>query len=422
MWELDRSVAALVLNFGKYPFHQGCLGVIRSLGRAGVPVFAVQPKRFIPSGASRYLSGKFYWKGEETNSGQFLEFMADLAAKLSRPAILVPTDDLSAVLIAENAEALGSTFRFPRPRATLPRSLANKRKLYELCRKLGIACPATQFPESREEFLDFARRARLPVVVKAIEPWSAPKALRSTVIVSERTDLVNYCDTRQVPPASVLIQEMIPSSASEDWFVHGYCDSRSNPLAMFTGVKLRSYPPSAGPTTLGRSVRNDFLRQQAADLTKAIGFWGIMDLDFKFDKRDGRYNLLDFNPRLGAQFRLFRTGAGVDVVRAMHLDLTGRAMEAAPQIEGRTFLSEVHDLPAGWACFRNGTLTLKEWFGSLRKIDETAWFSPDDPWPFLVLCLNLPVRAVKRGPLRWKSQAAVPLPNTHARQLEDRLL
>ena len=69
-----------------------------------------------------------------------------------------------------------------------------------------------------------------------------------------------------------------------------------------------------------------------------------MDLDYRLDKRDGSYNLLDFNPRIGAQFRVFEDRGGVDVVRALHLDLTGRGIRSGPQIEGRAFISEVHDL------------------------------------------------------------------------------
>jgi len=355
---------------------------------------------------------------EEVNAGQFLESMAALARELDCPTVLVPTDDYSAILIAENAEALASIFRFPRPPSALPRTLANKRTLYELCKARDIACPATFFPESRAEFLDFAQRVRLPVVVKAIEPWRAPSGLRSTVLVSDRDELINYCDARQVPATSVMIQEMIPASTSEDWFVHGYCDSGSNPLALFTGVKLRSYPPFAGPTTLGRAIRNDFLLGQATDLMKSIGYWGIMDLDYRFDKRDGHYNLLDFNPRVGAQFRLFRTAEGTDVVRAMHLDLTGRAIEASPQIEGRTFVSEVHDLFASWAHFRNGSLTLSEWLRSLRRIDETAWFSPTDPWPFFLLCLHMPVRAFRRDSLPRNLKRTEEMPHASAETLQ----
>jgi hypothetical protein len=32
-------------------------------------------------------------------------------------------------------------------------------------------------------------------------------------------------------------------------------------------------------------------------MLKAVGYAGIMDLDYRFDKRDGRYKLLDFKIR-----------------------------------------------------------------------------------------------------------------------------
>ena len=406
MAKFNKSVAALVLNFGKHPFHQGSLGAIRSLGSVGIPVFAIQPSRLIPSGASRYLKRKFYWKTDGKNPGEFLERMASVARVLDRPTVLVPTDDLSAILIAENAGYLPPLFCFPRSPANLPRSLANKRELYELCRRLEIACPATVFPESAEEFRDFAAQAHLPAVVKAINPWLAPPWVRSTALVWERKKLINYCEDRQVPATSVMIQEMIPAPASQDWFVHGYCDRRSNPVVAFTGIKLRSYPPLAGPTTFGCAVRNDFLRQQALDLVKAIAYQGALDLDYKFDKRDGRYKLLDFNPRLGAQFRLFRTAEGTDVVRAMHLDLTGHAPEYGAQVEGRTFASELHDLLAAWAHLRRGDLTWSEWWRSIRAIDETAWYSAKDPLPFLLMCLHMPARALTRHAQHWRLKGA----------------
>ena len=52
---------------------------------------------------------------------------------------------------------------------------------------------------------------------------------------------------------------------------------------------------------------------------KTIGYMGIMDFDYRLDLRDGRYKLLDFNPRIGAQFRLFESHDGMDVARAMSL-------------------------------------------------------------------------------------------------------
>lgn len=387
--------AVLVLNFGEYPFHQGSLGIIRSLGSLGIPVFTIQRNGFIPSGASRYLSGKFMWSADAKCSSEFLEGMAGIAKSLGRETVLVPADDLSAIMIAEHAQNLPTEFTSIRPPPTLPRTVANKRSLYELCQRLGVATPSAKFPNSQEELLDLAQHTPLPVVIKVVEPWLAPNGIKSTTIISIRKNLIEYCHkfARPGPATSLMFQEMIPSSLSEDWFVHGYFDRHSQPLAVFTGLKMRSYPAYAGPTTLARSLCNEVLRDQAIDLLKATGYQGIMDLDYKFDRRDARYKLLDFNPRVGAQFRLFKTEDGTDVVRALYGNLTGQLSRIGPQIDGRTFVAEIHDMLASRAYWRSGALSIRGWWNSLRRIDETAWFAWDDPLPFLVMCLHLPFRA-----------------------------
>jgi D-aspartate ligase len=81
----------------------------------------------------------------------------------------------------------------------------------------------------------------------------------------------------------------------------------------FTGIKERSYPAAAGLTSLGRSVANEKLRDQITSMLQRLGYRGLLDLDIRLDSRDGQYNLLDFNPRLVAQFRIFRDTAGTDL-------------------------------------------------------------------------------------------------------------
>jgi D-aspartate ligase len=392
----DRSVAVLVLNFGEYPFLHGTLGIIRSLGRLGIPVFAVQRYPSLPSGASRYLTGRFLWGADGRNADQFLEGMARIGKILDRPTILVPADDFSAILIAENADALAPWFMFVRQPRTLPRTLANKRRLYHLSKELGVSCPPTVFPQTREELRDVAEHMQFPVFAKVTEPWLLPKGFKSVAILSQRQDLIEYYDnfSQQHPITTLMIQEMISATGSEDWIVHGYCDSQSKPIVLFTGVKLRSYPVFAGPTTLARSVRNDPLQRQAIELFSAIGYRGIMDLDFRLDGRNGCFNLLDFNPRVGAQFRLFSTDHGIDVVRALHLDLTGRPAVEGQPVEGRIFMQDIQDLIASYACYRRGSLTVTDWLRSLRGVTERAWYAADDPFPFVLMCLRMPVRAI----------------------------
>ena len=146
------------------------------------------------------------------------------------------------------------------------------------------------------------------------------------------------------------------------------------------------------------------VHRQATDLLTRLGFRGIVDLDYRFDPRDGRYKLLDFNPRLGAQFRLFSDTAGVDVVVAAHLDLTGRAVpQGSPQL-GRTFLVENYD-PIAALAYRRCGLDFRSWVTSLRAADELAWFAKDDLAPFGLMCLWMGWRAMTR-PLRAAPRSA----------------
>lgn len=156
------------------------------------------------------------------------------------------------------------------------------------------------------------------------------------------------------PRPGVILQEYLPREEAEDWIVHAYFDADSAALALFTGVKVRSWPPHAGMTACAYVVDNPELAELSAQFAKRIGFSGTADLDWRFDRRDGRYKLLDFNPRMGAQFRLFESEAGVDVVRAQHLDLTGRAVPEGEQRAGHRFVVENIDLPALLAYRRSG--------------------------------------------------------------------
>jgi D-aspartate ligase len=383
----DTSVTAIVVKLRHSVIHHGGLGAIRSLGRLGIPVYAVHEGRLAPPAASRYLSGGFVWEPGGDPEPLF-EGLTSFVERLGGPAVLVPTDDAAAVFIAEHTAELAGHFLFPRPPAGLPRTVASKRELYQLCVRLGVPCPKAVAPTSRAQVEAFLEDAVFPVVVKGAEPWLLPvgAGVRSTTIVRSPDDLLDlFARVERHQATGLLFQEYIPPDAGEDWFFHGYCDDASHCVAGFTGRKLRSYPAHAGPTSLGSWEPNEELARQAQELFRAISYRGIMDLDYRLDRRDGRYKLLDFNPRVGAQFRLFEDDQGIDVVRAMHLDLTGRAVPAGRPRPGRRFVVENHDLLASLAYRRRGELTVGEWGRSLAGVREAAWFAPDDLRPFLMV-------------------------------------
>lgn len=64
----DTSVAAVVVKLRHSVVHYGGLGVIRSLGRLGIPVYAVHEGRLAPPATSQYLTGGFVWEPVVTRS------------------------------------------------------------------------------------------------------------------------------------------------------------------------------------------------------------------------------------------------------------------------------------------------------------------------------------------------------------------
>ena len=143
-------------------------------------------------------------------------------------------------------------------------------------------------------------------------------------------------------------------------------------------------------------MANEKLRGEITSLLARLGYRGALDLDIRLDERDGQYNLLDFNPRLGAQFRLFRDTAGTDVALAAYLDLTGQAIPAGEQVSERVFLVENYDPLSALALWRGGKLTLRSWLSSLHGIDEAAWYARDDLRPFGLMSVRMGWRMATR--------------------------
>jgi predicted ATP-grasp superfamily ATP-dependent carboligase len=393
---LDPELPALLIRIGRYPVYHGAVGAIRSLGRAGVPVYAIVEDRLTPAASSRYLTRPVVWPttGSEREE-DLVEGLARIGQKLGGGVLALPTDDEGAVLLAEHGDVLREWFVYPDVQPDLPRRLASKRGLFQICRANDVATPYAAFPSSRKDIRTFARRAQFPIVVKNVDPWLrlSHRAVPGTTVVKNAQELLEL-SKGFAEPRSAMFQEYLPVEDAEDWIFHGYFDSNSNCLAPFTGLKLRSWPPRAGVTTYARIVRNDFLAEESIRLCQAIGYRGIVDLDWRLDKRDGRYKLVDFNPRVGAQFRMFENDAGLDVVRALHLDMSGRAVPEATPVYGRGIVIENLDLPARVA-YRGGHAAAPDGAADGPK-PHRGWFAADDLMPFVMMVVRFTPTDVAR--------------------------
>ncbi|MGW1538945.1 carboxylate--amine ligase [Streptomyces sp. NPDC002309] len=393
----DTRVPVVLLRIDRNPFHHGTLGAVRSLGRAGVDVHVVADCAGSPVRASRFVRQLHAPPGPHASPEDVAGVLLRVAAGIARPAVLIPMDDAGAIAVGRLRDVLAPGYLLPAPPAGLPEHVADKAELAGICSSLGLPHPRTRVPGSAEQAAKDAWRLGLPVVAKWSRPWLLPTGtgLRSTTLVRSTQEARELYERSGEAGSRLLLQEFLPPGPDRDWFFHGYAGRSGAVHAGGTGRKRHSWPRAAGLTAVGEWTDNPEVRTLAERLVGELGYRGILDLDFRRCGTTGRYHLLDFNPRPGAQFRLFTDTAGLDVVRALHLDLTHRPLPDGAARPGRAFVVENYAPLVALRPARGGR--------------ELAWCARDDLGPGFALGALWTRHVLRRlrGRLRPKATAGV---------------
>jgi len=401
----DTTVPVVVLN----AYTHCAVTLIRSLGRVGIPVFVVHETRNAPSLRSKYCRGVFELSLTDAPRDAAVESLLHIAATVGGRPLLIPTEDVSCLFVDENADALRRSYRFPRQPRGLVHSLSSKQEMYTLCKRLEVPTPESAFVDSRSDVIQFGKSATFPIMVKPVDNRAFqdfPGAGKA--VAADPAELLSIFDRlSQNGARSVLaLQEYIPGGAESVWMFNGYFDRESTCLFSVTGKKLRQYPPYVGQTSLGVCEPNRTVSETTQRLMREVGYRGILDIGYRYDARDGKYKLLDVNPRIGAAFRLFGAENGLDVARALYLNMTGQAVPAAGETRNRKWCVENYDLVASLRYYRDGRLSLRDWISSLRDVNECAWLAADDLRPFGAMWVASAAYAVRQTGSRWRRSSS----------------
>src|SRR5712692_5364128 len=390
----DNSTPVVVLN----ALHQGGVGITRTLGRLGVPVYNVAPDAFTPALSSRYCQKRLIWDIDNVSAEESVQYLLGIAHDIGRrPLLIASADDSAAVFVAHNAEKLRRGFTFPQQSSELVDLLSNKKQMYYLARKFNVATAETAFPRSRGDVLNFLKTAGFPIMLKGIDGTRLKKrtGIKMLVVHNERELLESYDSMEDPRDPNLMLQEYIPGGDDTVWMFNGYFNERSECLVSFTGKKIRQSPVYTGSTSLGICLKNEIVEKTTKEFMKALGYKGVLDIGYRYDRRDGSYRLLDVNPRIGATFRLFVDADGLDVAAALYLDLIGRPCVAKVGRPGRRWIVENSDLLAAAEYMRDDRLSWREWIRSFKNIEEGAWFAADDPVPFALMCIGFPLKQAR---------------------------
>jgi D-aspartate ligase len=388
----NRPSAGAVVLGGDY---QG-LGIVRSLGRHGVPVCVVDDEHSIAR-HSRYAQ-RFARIPDLGDEARLVDDLLRIGREKGLEGwVLFPTRDETVAAIARNRAQLSTFFRVPTAGWDVIRWAWDKRSTYELAAQVGVPAPRTWQPGSVDE-LD-AIDAEPPFAIKpAIKEhfFYATKAKAWRADSREELRTLFARAEEIVGPGETMVQELIPGDGRQQY---AYCAlyERGEPVATMVARRLRQHPPEFGrASTYVETVDAPEVERLAHKVLNSISFEGLVELEFKLDPRSGEFKLLDFNARTWG-YHTIAPEAGVDFPYLLFRRQLEQPVDEQRARPGVRWVRLLTDLPTAVVEIVGGRLSARAYARSLRSADVEAVFSRKDPLPGIAELALIPYLSVKKG-------------------------
>jgi D-aspartate ligase len=389
---LSENTTGAVVIGGDY---QG-LGIVRSLGRRGIPVCVIDDEASI-SRYSRYTTRTIRVKSLREED-QVVEILLEAGKRLHLDGwVLYPTREELVAALSRFRDQLTPQFRVPTPEWETTQWAWDKRNTYQLASSLDIPTPRTWYPRERSQLA--ALEQYLPLVIK---PAVKEHFIYATKAKAWRVDSMSelerlFCQASDlVSPGEVMIQELIPGDGRQQF---SYCAFFKDGEAVGSMVaqRRRQHPPDFGrASTYVESIELPELAEISTRFLKGINYYGLVELEYKYDQREETYKLLDVNARTWGYHSLGQR-AGVDFPAMLFADQLGQAVEPCQATTGVKWIRLATDLPTAMVELLHGRLDWSSYWRTLRHIDVEAVFDRHDLLPWLVEVSLLPYLALKRG-------------------------
>lgn len=388
----DAQPGAIVIG-GDY---QG-LGIVRSLGRRGVDVVVIDDEHSI-SRHSRYLRSGFRFR-DLRDDGATLRVLLDLGRSGEFAGwVVYPTREETVATLSRHRARLHEFFRIPTPEWAVTKWAWDKRNTYQRAQELGIPTPRMWRVNCEDELSTVDGEP--PFVLKpAIKEHffyaTGCKAWRA----NSREELVGRfrAAAELIGSQEVVIQELIPGGGECQF---AYCAFFKDGIARASMVaqRLRQHPVEFGrASTFVRTTEMPRLEEMSAAFLRSIDYYGLVELEYKLDRRDGHLKLLDVNARTWGYHSLGQR-AGVDFPYLLYADQVGLPVpQGLRTAEGLSWIRLATDIPTVAIELARRRLSWGAYTRSLRAIHVESVFSYDDVRPGLAELALLPYLAVKRG-------------------------
>jgi predicted ATP-grasp superfamily ATP-dependent carboligase len=372
------------------------LGVLRSLARRNVPTYLLDHELCIGR-FSRYPR-KFVKCPSVRQESAFFEFLIDLAQKYDLHGWLIyPNDDETVCFLAKHKQQLEEYYLVPTPSWEVVKFANDKKLTYQLAERCGILVPKTFYARSIKELeqLDI----EFPVIIKPSikEPFYS-STRKKAIRVDNRSHLVQeFASAASIIDGSeLMIQELIPGGP-DYLFSVGSLYKNGEFLGKVVAHRPRQHPMDFGhATTFAVTVDIPELEEIAKKILRDIGYYGLSEVEFMLDPRDGHYKLIEINARPWGWHTL-AIGAGVDLPYLLYQDMLGDTVKKDGFEKDVKWIRLVTDVPTALTEIIKGEMKISDYLNSLRGKRQFSVLSIADPLPSIAELLMMPYLRVKRG-------------------------
>lgn len=371
------------------------LAVARGLGELGLRVVVCYVDRFDLARASRYAAEAVAVPKPDQDDGAFVERLLWLARRFPGAA-LIPTSDDAVVDIARAQDELSRHFLVDCPAWDVAQRFIDKRHTYEIAERIGVPYPRTVVPDPSDP-ASAADLVPLPCLVKPRQSHLyTPHFDRKVTVVHTREELQAAHDEAAAVGVKVVLQELI-DGPDELGVNYNSLRQSGRVVAECTARKMRLAPSRFGIPRVVRSQHVPEVVEPGRAVVEAMGLDGFACTEFKLDRRDGTYKLLEVNGRHNFSSML-SIRCGLNFPYLSYLGRTGNPVpEGLAARDGPFWVDELRDLV--YSATRGGrdSRRLPELARPWLSRPVFAVFDRRDPAPFAQLLAGTVARLGSRG-------------------------
>jgi len=355
----------------------------RILAHRGVPVIAIagDPKHY---SCRTNVCQKILFANTDD---EIINTLETVGPALRQKAVLVPCQDGKVSLVSQHRDLLEQWYHVLLPSADTVEMLMNKIGFYTYAQEQGLPIPKTFFLKNREDAEHAVKNLSFPCILKPptrSAKWTAETTLKAFKIADEEDFFKHYDHFHQFTDVLVA-QEWIAGDDTHLYSCNCYFNADSEPIATFVARKLRQWPPRTGQSCLGEECRDDIVLHETLRLFRSVNYRGLGYVEMKRDANSGKYFLVEPNIGRPTGRSAIAEAGGVELLYTMYCDALGLPLpsQREQKYESVKWVHLRRDFQSALYYWRQGELTLKGWWQSMKGRKAYALLSWKDPGPFL---------------------------------------